>query len=242
MNGIAAEGTTPSPSPDDAAIAFDAMRRQLALLASAVEGFASHQEVVAARDYAPDLEKIARRIARVNENIVILSERPGVALKPVDIAEQIEAAGKSVREADHAALCDAHRTQSQATQNLDGLINRVRTRAEQTDALIWAAMVGIVAAMLLILLGNVALERLGWLPSAETRAMALLGGDRWKAGQVLMAAEDPVRWRDMVKAVRLADANAEALARCGHEGKTVRCSIEVPAEPARRAFKDSSQQ
>jgi hypothetical protein len=214
------------------------------LLASAVEGFASRQEAIAARDYAPDLEKIAGRIARVNENIVILSERPGVALIPADIAQQIEVGGKSAREADHTALCDAHRAQSHATQELDGLIGRVRTDKQQTDALIWAAMFGVVAAMLLILLGNAALERMGWLPSAETRAVALLGGDRWSAGQALMAAEDPERWRQMVKAVRLADANAEALARCAarsRESKIVRCSIGMPAEPARRLFADGNQ-
>lgn len=138
-------------APDDAAVAFDAMRRQLALLSAAVEGFASRQQAIAARDYAPDLEKIAERIARVNHNIGVLAERPGVALTPEEVARQIDAAGKSVREGDHAALAQEQHAQAQT--------------AQQLDALMGAAMVGLVAAMLLILLGGAELERMDWRPS-----------------------------------------------------------------------------
>lgn len=233
-------------APDDAAVAFEAMRRQLALLSAAVEGFASRQEAIAARDYAPDLEKIAERLTRVNHNIGVLAERPGVALTLDEVTRQIDAATTTVRKADHAALAQAQHVQSQAAQQLDGLIDRIRTRAQQTDALVWAAMFGLVAAMLLILIGSAALERMGWRPSAETRAVALLGGDRWKAGQALMASEDPVRWRQIGDAVRLSDTNAEAIARCvaraRKEGRPTRCAINVPPSLSRRSIEDDGEQ
>lgn len=216
---------------DDAAVAFDAMRRQLALLTSAVEGFASRQEAISARDYGHDLEKIAERMAAMGNNINVLAERPAIALTPLETARQIEVAGKTIRQADHAALGEARQALAQAAQELDGMVARARTHEKQVDALIWAALFGVIAAMLLILLGNVALERLGWLPPVEQRAMALLGGDRWKAGQVLMAAEDPARWRMILDAVKLADANAEALVQCAtrarQNGQAARCTINV---------------
>jgi hypothetical protein len=223
------------PASDEVTVAFDAMRCQLALLTSAVEGFASRQEAIAARDYGPDLEKIAERMARVSHNINVFAERPAIALTPVETARQVEIAGKAVRQADHAALGEARQALAQAAQDLDGVVTRVRTHEKQVDALVWAALFGMVAAMLLILLGNAALERLGWLPSTEQRAVALLGGDRWKAGQALMAAENPARWREMLAATKLADANAETLALCAararQHAKAARCTIDVPAQP-----------
>jgi len=221
-------------APDDAAVAFDAMRRQLALLTAAVEGFASRQEALRARDYAPDLEKIVERLARVGHTIGVLAERPAMALTPAEMARQIEAGGKTVRQADHAALGEARQALVQATRDLDGVVARARTHEKQVDALVWAALFGMVAAMLLILLGNAALERLGWIPSAEARAVALLGGDRWKAGQALLAAENPDRWREMLAAVKLADTNAETLALCvarTRQGKAVRCAIDMQGQP-----------
>ena len=220
---------------DDAASAFDAMRRQLALLTSAVEGFASRQEAIAARDYGHDLEKIAARMANVGNAINVLAERPAIALTPVEMALQIEVAGKTVRQSDHVALDEARQAFSQTTRELDGVVTRARTHEKQIDALIWAALFGLIAAMLLILLGNAALERLGWLPSTEQRAVALLGGDRWKGGQALMAAENPARWREMLDAVRLADTNAETLALCAararQKGRAARCTIDVQDAP-----------
>jgi hypothetical protein len=125
---------------------------------------------------------------------------------------------------------------AQAAQEFDGVVARARTHEKQVDALVWAALFGMVAAMLLILLGNAALERLGWVPSAEQRAVALLGGDRWKGGQALMAAETPERWREMLAAIKLADANAETLALCAargrQNGQAARCTIDVRQAPA----------
>ncbi len=62
MSAVDVTRTDDRPESDEAAAAFDAMRRQLALLASAAEGFASHQQAIATRDYGPDLEKIAARM------------------------------------------------------------------------------------------------------------------------------------------------------------------------------------
>ena len=170
-------------------------------------------------------------MANVGNAINVLAERPAIALTPAEMARQIEAAGKTIQQADHAAFSGAQQGLAQAARELDGMVARERTREKQVDALIWAALFGMITAMLFILLGNAALERLGWLPSAEQRAVALLGGDRWKAGQALMATENPARWREMLDAIKLVDANAETLALCAaharQRGKAARCTIDV---------------
>ena len=170
-------------------------------------------------------------MANVGNAINMLAERPAIALTPTEMARQIEAAGKTMQQADHAALSGVQQGLAQAARELDGMVARARTHEKQVDALIWAALFGIVAAMFLILLGNAALERLGWVASAEERAVVLLGGNRWKAGQALMAEEKPKRWRELLAAVRLADANAETLTRCDararQDGKAAPCTIDV---------------
>lgn len=109
---------------DDATVAFDAMRRQLALLTSAVERFASRQEAITAFDYGPDLEKVAARMANVGNVINVLAGRPAIALTPVEMARQIEIAGKTMRQSDHVALDETRQVFAQATRELDGVIAR----------------------------------------------------------------------------------------------------------------------
>lgn len=130
----------------DAAMAFENMRRQLALLTAATEGFAARQAALEARDYAPDLGRLAGAMDRTHEAINILNRRPGVALTPETVAAQIERAAVPLRRADHDALREAVQALGQATQRIDGIVDRARTREQQCDALIWAVMAGVLIA------------------------------------------------------------------------------------------------
>ncbi|MDQ8756914.1 hypothetical protein RCO27_11820 [Sphingosinicella sp. LHD-64] len=156
-----AVGQQPEPPPDDAAAAFEAMRRQLALLTSAVEGFAARQEAIAARDYAPDLARLIKAQGQVHEAINELNRRPGVSLTPKDIAEQIDAAAVTNRLADHTALVEAAHGQAEAARRLDAMIGRLRTDQQQRDALAWAWLAGMVTVMVLVILAQVVGMRVG---------------------------------------------------------------------------------
>jgi hypothetical protein len=151
MNEIATR-PTPEPPTDNAAAAFDAMRRQLALLAAAVEGFAARQDVIAARDYAPDLAQIIELQDWSVKAIKTLAGRPGIALTPEVIAEQIEAAAVTVRCADHEALAEATRRQIEATRHLEAMIGQARAKQQQSDALIWAWVSGAITVLVVIAL------------------------------------------------------------------------------------------
>jgi cell division protein ZapA (FtsZ GTPase activity inhibitor) len=158
----------------DAATAFENMRRQLALLTAATEGFAARQAALEARDYAPDLARLAGAMERTHEAINILNRRPGVSLTPETVATQIEAAAIPLRRADHDALREAAQALDQATRRIEGIISRVRTREKQIDALIWAVMGGIIVTIILFALGGVLAEHRGAMAQSNTPVTGLV--------------------------------------------------------------------
>lgn len=139
----------------DPAEAFEQMRRQLALLTAAVEGFASRQQVLEARDYAPDLAQLIERQGRLVEAVNALAKRPAMALTPETLAEQILQAGSAGRRADHELLQSEVSRQSCATKQIEAIIGQARTREQQRDALIWAALIGAVTILALWLIASV---------------------------------------------------------------------------------------
>lgn len=116
--------------------------------------------MIEARDYAPDLARLIQRQDRVRDAILTLADRPGVALTAQTLAEQIAAAGTSARRADHDLLRQAADRQAHAAGQIEEIVGRARTRAQQKEALIWATLAGMAAAMAIILLGNILATRL----------------------------------------------------------------------------------
>ncbi len=133
----------------DPAEAFEQMRRQLALLTAAVAGFASRQQVIEARDYAPDLAQIIERQGRFVEGLNTLATRPAMALTPKSLAEQIAQAGAAGRKADHQLFAAEAVRQQAASSMLEAIIGHAKTRQQQLDALIWAIMGGMIFVLML---------------------------------------------------------------------------------------------
>ena len=133
----------------DPAEAFEQMRRQLALLTAAVEGFASRQQVIEARDYAPDLAQLIERQGRMVDAINTLAKRPAMALTPEALAEQIAQAGTKGRREDHASLQGEAMRQKAVSEQLEAIVGHSRSRSEQRDAQIWAALIGMIVVILL---------------------------------------------------------------------------------------------
>jgi hypothetical protein len=118
---------TTDETPTDPAEAFERMRGQLALLTAAVEGFASRQQAIEARDYAPDLSRPIERQDRVRDAIMKLSDRPAVALTPEALTIQIADAAKAARRADQELLqTEAARQRGVAQQLERSSVRRVR--------------------------------------------------------------------------------------------------------------------
>ena len=155
----------------DASTAFENMRRQLALLTAATEGFAARQAVLEARDYAPDLARLAGAMERTHEAINILYRRPGVALTPETVAAQIESAAAPLRRADHDALGKAAQALDRATQHIDAIAGRARTREKQMDAVIWAVMAGILIATVSFILAAALSGRHSSVPRSTAHAV-----------------------------------------------------------------------
>lgn len=157
----------------DPAEAFEAMRRQLALLAAAVEGFASRQQAIEARDYTPDIARLIDRQDKVREALLTLAARPGIALTPETLAKEITEAGNSARRSDHEILQRAAERQRGNAQILETIIGQARDRQQQTDALIWAALAGMIAASMIFVAGSLLRERLAAAPAAQITANAV---------------------------------------------------------------------
>jgi hypothetical protein len=229
----------PAEVIDDPEVAFDAMGRKLAGLTAAVEGFAARQQELHARDYGPDLAKIHERQDKVKAAILTLNERPAMQLTPDMIASQIKAAGEQGRAADHQAWSNANQQLGYAIQSLNGVVASARAAKVQR---LWIA--GAAAAALLVgfAFGTVMPTRIAQaVPESwhwsEANAAHILQRDGWAAGERLLQVSDPVRWKNLTEATRIAEQNAKALANCGERaarsGKSVDCVVTRGRAPSR---------
>ena len=223
-------------SDADALAAFERMGGQLAMLAAAVEGFASRQARIEQRDYSQDLAQIAERQDKMIGAINTLADRPGVKLTPDGFAEGIGRAAAKLRAPDEAALASAQAAMGDARAALIGIVAAARTKQAQRDAVIWAATIAMGVTALLLALVPPLINAL-WPAAAEERAAAILHKSRWEAGMELMANGDPVRWGQLVDADTFQHETAQAVAACrsraASAARPVRCAIEIaPAERA----------
>jgi hypothetical protein len=124
----------------DPAEAFERIRRQLALLTAAVEGFASRQQVIEARDYAPDLGRLIDLQNRLVTAVVALQKSPAIELTPETIAVQIARSAETLRHEDKALLSGEA---SRQRETLNTLISMVRSRESQRHALIKVFLIGV---------------------------------------------------------------------------------------------------
>lgn len=203
-------------SLSDAAVAFEGMRRQLALLESAVAGFAGRQEDIHARDYAPELAQIIESQDKIAAGLRTLAERPAMALSPEALASEIEHAGAGVRNADHRTIHDSAARLDQAIGRINGVVENALTADRQKVWMVWAAAGGMAFGMLLwsFLPGSIARampESWHW---PEAMAANMLARDGWDAGERLMQVADPERWRGMEASRALVLNNASAFAAC----------------------------
>ncbi|WP_343698418.1 DUF6118 family protein [Caulobacter sp.] len=200
--------------PADAAVAFEALRREVALLNVAVAGLAA--ERAPAPDYSETLGEIAKGVSVAVGRLGKVMTSPSFALGPADLARQIAAAGEEARRQDRATVHQAQEALQRSTRDLDGWIDRARLASLQNWRLVQAAAVGVVAGI--ILYASVSTVIVNAAPAAwawpEKRAAHVLRRDMWSAGERLLAIADPQRWREFEKTRAIVARNSEALAKC----------------------------
>lgn len=199
---------------DAAAMAFDALRREVALLNVALSGFAA--ERASAPDYSETLGEIAQGVKVALARIGKLATSPVLALSPAEIARQITTAGEAARLQDHAAWRQAQDNLQRAAGDLRDCVDTAKLASVQNWRLLQMALAGVaggavLGASLPAIVVQAAPESWAW---PEKRAAQMLDRDLWSAGERLLLIAAPDRWRALQATQRLVGDNQKALDRC----------------------------
>lgn len=208
------QDVAPAEPTDPATVAFEALRREVALLNVAVAGLAA--ERAPAPDYSETLSEIAQGVRVAAGRIGKLATSPALAATPAEIAQQIAAAGDEARRQDHATLHQAQEMFQRAAGDLRGWVDTARLASVQNWRLLQAALIGVAGGAVLgmsfpVIVTQPAPEQWAW---PEKAAARVLHRDMWSAGERLLAVADPQRWREMEAARRIVEENRDVLARC----------------------------
>jgi len=218
---------------DPAAMAFDALRREVALLNAALSGLAAERASVP--DYSETLGEIAQGVKVAHARLGKLATSPALALSPTEMARQITAAGEVARLQDHAAWRQAQDSLQRATGDLRGWVDTARLASVQNWRLLQTALAGVVGGAVFgasfpIIVAQAAPAQWAW---PEKRAARVLRLDMWPAGERLLTVADPQRWQEMQAARRIVEQNRDVLARCVTAARKAkgakRCLISVDA-------------
>lgn len=198
--------------PADAAAAFEALRREVALLNVAVAGLAA--ERASAPDYTETLGEIAKGVSVAISRLGKVMTSPGLATGPAEMARQIAVAAEDARRQDKALLQQAREALQQATRDLRGWIEGARLANIQKRRMLQFAAAGLLFGTLLGI----------WAPNAiahaapghwawpERLAVRALGREPWAAGERLLAVA-PQRWKSLHERLEAYPSGSTACAR-----------------------------
>lgn len=199
--------------PADAAAAFEALRREVALLNVAIAGLAAAQ--APAPDYSETLGEIAKGVSVAVGRLGRVLASPALAVSPADLARQIAVAGDEARRQDRAAVHQAQEALLRSARDLDGWIDRARLASVQNWRLVQAAGVGVVAGVILYasvptMIVNAAPAAWAW---PEKRAARVLRRDMWSAGKRMLEMANPEKFKACLGRAETVGAEGNARAR-----------------------------
>lgn len=215
----------------DAAAAFEALRREVALLNVAVAGLAA--ERARAPDYSETLGEIAKGVSVAVGRLGKVMTSPAFALSPADLARQIAAVGEEARRQDRATVNQAQEALQRSARDLEGWVDRARLASLQNWRLGQAVAVGVVAGI--VLYASVSTMIVNAAPSVwawpEKRAAQVLRRDMWSAGERLQETADPQKWQDRKAGADVVTANRDLLSKCAQAARITkrpsRCLIRI---------------
>ena len=132
---------------DPAALAFEALREEVALARRAVAGLAAERASIEIPDYTESLGKIMQSSAATAKNLRVLTEVPILHATVQDWARAIEQANTTARQADRDALATLHRQLREVVDDISTTLRKARASDIQRQWLLWtfagAMLVGI---------------------------------------------------------------------------------------------------
>lgn len=139
----------PTPSRNDPASAFEALRGEVGLLRRALEGLAAERQ--AAPDYMPTMADQARRLAGMERLLEELSRSPALRLTPEGLITDIVRAGDSARAGDRDTLKRTNTDLRAAIARIEGAVRTARTAEQQryflAGMMLAAVYVGVIAGL-----------------------------------------------------------------------------------------------
>lgn len=225
--------TDAPPSGDPAALAFEALREEVALVRRAIAGLAAELASLEIPDYSETLGQIMRAGAASARNLKALSEMPALRLSARGWAQEINAASEEARRLDHEAMIGARQTFQQAEHDLRSSLQSARLAADQRQWLIGTAIAAGLAGMFLLALCLGPIVRaapVSWQWS-ESVAASIMGMNQEVAGERLIETAAPDRWRDIVLGYRIVNKNHDTINSCENRmpklAKLTRCVITI---------------
>jgi hypothetical protein len=213
---------------DGAARAFSELRAEVTVMRRAVEGLPAIIDALEPPDYAPSFGAIAKTLEATTARLAAIEEHPALKLTPDQYGSAMRRAGADVVAPAARALRDETDAIGRTEQRLAAIVGQAKDRQAQNRAVRQALAIGIAAGF--VLFPIVA----GFAPGGSFLSAWTTGNaDRWQAGIDLMRLGDPAGAATLAAAMRLVNANAEALRACEDAAKKVgkeqKCTISLAA-------------
>jgi Family of unknown function (DUF6118) len=235
------EETSPSQAPaDPAALAFKALREEVALVRHAVSGLAAERAAIEIPNYSQTLGQIVRASEATAAGLKALAATPALRLTAQDWGQEIAVASEQARRADQQALTQARDTLQQAARDMTAKLTSAKSADKQRQWLLGTWTGGFLGGMLLLAIGIGPVVRA--MPESwhwpESMAANIVGMGQEAAGARLIESAAPNRWGDLVLGSRIVRDNRADLVRCekaaAKDARSVRCAIEIDNATSRR--------
>ncbi len=229
LPAVTPQGQPPDSNPAEAA--FAELSAKVDFLETLLRGLVAKREE--APDYSETLGEIAALLERMRKAINTLAHRPAMEITPDEMARQIAAAATKARAEDAATINQARDRIDKAAGRMEHLAGTVATVRDQRRHLLWMAIGGLFAGMLLwsFLPGTIvrAMPE-SWL-WPERMAARTLDLDRWAAGERLLTTAEPERWQTVLFSNALVQDNRDAIGKCRKNASKAkrpgRCTVEI---------------
>lgn len=238
-------GPEPQPPTGTAAEAFARLAARvetmegrldgrLAVIARALEHIAVEKQSIEVPDYNPTLGKINATLAEFAKHMKGLIQSEALRMTPENMAERIDAAAETAREADRIAIREMRELNRQSIAAMSRATVTLRAKEDQRRHLLYAIGGAILAISLLWLFypgwaASMAPQSWHWPEGAARRTMG--EPTLWDAGIRLMQAGNPEGWQAIVDAADMRQANRDTINACERAAikakEPVRCTIRI---------------
>lgn len=140
-----------TPPSNDAAEAFEDLRKAISMQRSAIEGLTAAKDKLP--DYSNTLRDLASRLGQIEKQVQSINERPAMRLTPLTLAAEIYEGTTVCRAEDRKTIGEARESLARSLGQIEGMIKQRRSNDEQDWWVTWAATGGLLVGMFVALIG-----------------------------------------------------------------------------------------